>query len=169
MQFCWRQPSALSGSHCVAVLKLAFPVCRWMREPREFPAILNMFYDLTKRLQLLHSAGQVHRDLKPVRLHLRAALAQAALRLKLHLRCGRAGRKPTGVRVCGCGAGTAALEACLPRARALPQSAINLKDGIICRVTCCTCGSISRSSMHQYQTRVPITTSGSDAGSDLRS
>ena len=54
-----------------------------MREPREFPAILNMLYDLTKRLQLLHSAGQVHRDLKPVRSHLHAALVQAALHFAL--------------------------------------------------------------------------------------
>jgi serine/threonine protein kinase len=42
-----------------------FVACRWLSTPREFPAVLHMFHDLAKQLELLHGAGWVHRDLKP--------------------------------------------------------------------------------------------------------
>ena len=39
--------------------------CRWRQTRRLFPAILQMFHDLAECLAVVHSAGLVHRDIKP--------------------------------------------------------------------------------------------------------
>jgi serine/threonine protein kinase len=39
--------------------------CRWRDKRRPFPAILHMFHDLASCLAIVHSAGRVHRDIKP--------------------------------------------------------------------------------------------------------
>jgi hypothetical protein len=38
---------------------------QWLEIPREYPAILHMLSDLANVLRCLHTAGFVHRDLKP--------------------------------------------------------------------------------------------------------
>jgi hypothetical protein len=47
------------------VMERGAPLNEWLHQKRSGPAVLNMFFDVAAQLTRLHSAGHVHRDLKP--------------------------------------------------------------------------------------------------------
>ena len=47
------------------VMERGTTLAEWLQTARAFPAVMHMFHDLAKGLTCLHSAGFVHRDLKP--------------------------------------------------------------------------------------------------------